>query len=85
MKITQLACTVLLCGMTSSVSGVDVIDDSPNAQPSPGPTAGQSKPEVVQDAKTAAESQAQKQIRARSQVKQWSPPPGITVSYPKSK
>jgi hypothetical protein len=84
MKNTLLACTVLLCAMTSGVTAVEAAGNPPNAQPIGG-TAGQSTPEVVLDAKSAAESQAQKQIRKRSQVKQWSPPPGITVSYPKSK
>ena len=86
MNINRQAFAVLLGVLTMSISTLDAADNPPNAQATPGATAAQTKPELVQDARSVAENRgAQKQIRKRVQVKQGSPPADIRALHQKSK
>ena len=71
MEIRLLACTVLMCAMTSSVFSGDQI----SKQRTPGSV---SRPELdALRTKTDVEDKQKKEPEKRREAKQWSPPPEI--------
>ena len=86
MKISQLAIAGFALTIMSSVVTMNAAGIPPDAPTAQGAAAAQVNPELLQEAKSAAENGgAQKQTRKRAQVKQGSPPADIHALHPKSR
>lgn len=84
MKIRLLACAVLIYAVSSGVSSQAAVDNQSKAQGTSPSGSGPVRLDVLQDAESASAIQ-QRQLRKRPQVKQWSPPPEITVIHTRSR